>query len=326
MKILVTGGAGYVGSHACKAIVAAGHQPIVYDNLSRGHRSLVRWGIFEQGDLADRARLRDVITRHRPDGVIHFAAFAYVGESVEQPALYYENNVLGSLSLLEAIRENGPNIVVFSSTCATYGLPARLPIDEDHPQNPVNPYGASKLIVERMLRDYDAAYGLRSVSLRYFNAAGADPDGEIGEMHEPETHAIPLAVLAALGRTPSFQLYGLDYPTADGSAVRDYIHVADLASAHVRALEYLSNGGESISINLGTGLGTSVLEVIRAVERVVGRPVPVVHRNRRPGDPHALIADGRRANAVLGWQPEYVDIGEIVATAWRWHSSLATAR
>lgn len=321
MKILVTGGAGYVGSHACKAIAEAGHQPIVYDNLSRGHRSLVRWGAFEPGDLADRARLRDVITRHRPDGVMHFAALAYVGESVEQPALYYENNVLGSLSLLEAIRESGPNIVVFSSTCATYGVPTRLPIDEDHPQNPVNPYGVSKLIVERMLHDYGAAYGLRSVSLRYFNAAGADPGGEIGEMHEPETHAIPLAVLAALGRTPAFQVYGKDYPTADGSAVRDYIHVADLASAHVRAFEYLSDGGESTSINLGTGLGTSVLEVIGAVERVAGRPVPVVHRSRRPGDPHALIADARRAGAVLGWRPNYVDIREIVATAWRWHSS-----
>ncbi|HEX6117940.1 MAG TPA: UDP-glucose 4-epimerase GalE [Dongiaceae bacterium] len=321
MKILVTGGAGYVGSHACKAIAEAGHQPIVYDNLSRGHRSLVRWGAFEPGDLADRVRLREVITRHRPDGVMHFAALAYVGESVEQPALYYENNVLGSLSLLEAIRESGPNIVVFSSTCATYGVPTRLPIDEDHPQNPVNPYGVSKLIVERMLHDYGAAYGLRSVSLRYFNAAGADPGGEIGEMHEPETHAIPLAVLAALGRTPAFQVYGKDYPTADGSAVRDYIHVADLASAHVRAFEYLSDGGESTSINLGTGLGTSVLEVIGAVERVAGRPVPVVHRSRRPGDPHALVADARRAGAVLGWRPSYVDIGEIVATAWRWHSS-----
>jgi UDP-arabinose 4-epimerase len=321
MKILVTGGAGYVGSHACKAIAEAGHQPIVYDNLSRGHRSLVRWGAFEPGDLADRARLRDVITRHRPDGILHFAAFAYVGESVERPALYYENNVLGSLSLLEAIRESGPDIIVFSSTCATYGVPTRLPIDEDHPQNPVNPYGVSKLIVERMLRDYGAAYGLRSVSLRYFNAAGADPGGEIGEMHEPETHAIPLAVLAALGRTPAFQVYGKDYPTADGSAVRDYIHVADLASAHVRAFEYLSNGGESTAINLGTGLGTSVLELIGAVERVAGRPVPIVHRSRRPGDPHALIADARRASAVLGWRPNYVDIREIVATAWRWHSS-----
>ncbi|HET6620829.1 MAG TPA: UDP-glucose 4-epimerase GalE [Dongiaceae bacterium] len=321
MKILVTGGAGYVGSHACKAIAEAGHQPIVYDNLSRGHRSLVRWGAFEQGDLADRARLRDVITRHRPDGILHFAAFAYVGESVERPALYYENNVLGSLSLLEAIRESGPDIIVFSSTCATYGVPTRLPIDEDHPQNPVNPYGVSKLIVERMLRDYGAAYGLRSVSLRYFNAAGADPGGEIGEMHEPETHAIPLAVLAALGRMPAFQVYGKDYPTADGSAVRDYIHVADLASAHVRAFEYLSNGGESTAINLGTGLGTSVLELIGAVERVAGRPVPIVHRSRRPGDPHALIADARRASAVLGWRPNYVDIREIVATAWRWHSS-----
>ena len=326
MKILVTGGAGYVGSHACKALAQAGHHPIVYDNLSRGRRSLVKWGTFEEGDILDGSRLRHVLTRHRPDGVLHFAAFAYVGKSVEHPALYYRNNVIGSHSLLEAVRECGPNLLVFSSTCATYGPPLRLPIDEDHPQQPVNPYGASKLAVERMLYDYGKAYGLRWVALRYFNAAGADPDGEIGEMHEPETHAIPLAILAALGRMPSFQVYGTDYPTSDGSAIRDYIHVTDLASAHVAALDYLLAEGGSRAVNLGTGVGTSVLEIVRAVESVVGRPVPITHQGRRGGDPDVLVADGKRARVTLGWKPRYMNIGDIVSSAWQWHASQVLAR
>jgi UDP-arabinose 4-epimerase len=321
MKILVTGGAGYVGTHACKALARAGHDPIVYDNLSRGHRSLAKWGAFEQGDILDQPRLRDVLARHKPHGVLHFAAYAYVGESVEQPALYYRNNVIGSHALLEAMRECGPDLLVFSSTCATYGPPLRLPIDEEHLQNPVNPYGASKLAVERMLQDYGRAYGLRWVALRYFNAAGADPDGEIGEMHEPETHAIPLAILAALGRIRAFEVYGTDYPTSDGSAVRDYIHVADLAAAHVSAINYLANGGGSLALNLGTGTGTSVLEMIQAVEAAAGRPVPVMRRPRRQGDPHTLIADATRARVTLGWQPHFADLRTIVSSAWKWHVS-----
>jgi UDP-glucose-4-epimerase GalE len=321
MRVLVTGGAGYLGSHTCKALAAAGHQPIVYDNLSRGHRSLVRWGPLEVGDLGDGARLREVIVRHRPDGIIHFAALAYVGESVADPALYYRNNVCGSLSLFETMRENGPNLIVFSSSCATYGPPKVVPIPEDHPQSPINPYGASKLMVEHMLRDHAAAYGWRWMSLRYFNAAGADPDGEIGELHDPETHAVPLAVLAALGRVPSFQVYGTDYPTADGSAVRDYVHVSDLAAAHIAALVHLSNGGHSMAANLGTGIGTSVLELVEAVGQVAGRRVPITRSARRSGDPDVLVADARRARDVLGWQPRYTNIKDIVATAWNWHRS-----
>jgi UDP-arabinose 4-epimerase len=321
MKILVTGGAGYVGSHACKALASAGHHPIVYDNLSRGHRGLVKWGTFEQGDILDQSRLKEVFARHRPDGVLHFAALAYVGESVADPALYYRNNVIGSHSLLEAMRASGVQLLVFSSTCATYGPPLRTPIDEDHPQQPVNPYGETKLAVERMLRDYGTAYGLRWAALRYFNAAGADPDGEIGEMHEPETHAIPLAIFAALGRIPSFTLYGTDYPTADGSAIRDYIHVTDLAAAHVAALDYLAGGGAPVALNLGTGSGTSVLQIVRTVEAVTGRPVPTTHSERRAGDPSALVADAGRARAVLGWTPKFTSIDDIVSSAWRWHAS-----
>lgn len=321
MRVLVTGGAGYLGSHTCKALAAAGHQPIVYDNLSRGHRSVVRWGPLEVGDLGDGARLREVIVRHRPDGIIHFAALAYVGESLADPDLYYRNNVCGSLSLFEAMRENGPNLIVFSSSCATYGPPKMVPIAEDHPQNPINPYGASKLMVEHMLRDDAAAYGRRWMSLRYFNAAGADPDGEIGELHDPETHAVPLAISAALGRVASFQVYGTDYPTADGSAVRDYVHVSDLAAAHIAALVHLSNGGHSMAANLGTGIGTSVLELVEAVGQVAGRPVPITRSARRSGDADVLVADTRRARDVLGWRPRYTNIKDIVATAWNWHRS-----
>jgi UDP-arabinose 4-epimerase len=323
MKVLVTGGAGYIGSHACKALARGGHHPIAYDNLSRGHRELVRWGPLEIGDLADGARLRDVLARYRPDAVMHFAAFAHVEESIKSPGIYYRNNVLGSLSLLEAMREEGPNLIVFSSSCATYGLPVRMPIDEDHPQNPINPYGAGKLMAERMLQDFGAAYGLRWMSLRYFNAAGADPEGETGEAHAPETHAIPLAIFAALGRIPAFRLYGTDYQTPDGSPVRDYIHVTDLASAHLACLLRLSSGGRSMAVNLGTGSGTSVLEIVKAVERVSERPIPIMNCQRRPGDPHVLVADGHRARAVLGWQPSYLSIDDIVATAWNWHRSLS---
>jgi UDP-glucose-4-epimerase GalE len=317
--VLVTGGAGYVGSHACKALAAAGHTPIVYDNLSRGHREFARWGPLEVGDLGDAAKLDAVFGRHRIDAVMHFAAFAYVGESVEQPALYYRNNVGGTLELLEAMRRAGVKRLVFSSTCATYGVPGRMPITEDLPQQPINPYGATKLMIERVLQDYDAAYRLRSVSLRYFNAAGCDPDGEVGEDHDPETHLIPRVLMAADGTLPQVDVFGTDYPTPDGTCLRDYIHVADLADGHVRALEYLQLGGASTAINLGTGRAFSVREVIAAAERVTGRRIPVREGPRRAGDPPVLVADATRAREVLGFAPRFTEIEPIVATAWRWH-------
>jgi UDP-glucose-4-epimerase GalE len=318
--ILVTGGAGYVGSHACKALAAAGYTPVAYDNLGRGHRELVRWGPLEVGDLADRARLDEVFARHRPEAVMHFAAFAYVGESVQDPALYYRNNVGGTLELVEATRRAGVAALVFSSTCSTYGVPERMPIDEDTPQRPINPYGATKLAIERMLADYAAAYGLRSVSLRYFNAAGCDPDGETGERHDPETHVIPRVLMAAAGEIGHVEVFGTDYPTPDGTCLRDYIHVADLAQGHVQALDYLKRGGATTAVNLGTGRGFSVREVIAAAERVTGRRIPVREAPRRAGDPPVLVADPARARALLGFAPRYTELVPIVATAWRWHT------
>jgi UDP-arabinose 4-epimerase len=318
--ILVTGGAGYVGSHACKALAAAGYTPVAYDNLGRGHRELVRWGPLEVGDLADRARLDEVFARHRPEAVMHFAAFAYVGESVQDPALYYRNNVGGTLELVEATRRAGVDSFVFSSTCSTYGVPERMPIDEDTPQRPINPYGATKLAIERMLADYGAAYGLRSASLRYFNAAGCDPDGETGELHEPETHIIPRVLMAATGAIEQVEVFGTDYPTPDGTCLRDYIHVADLARGHLQALDYLKRGGATIAVNLGTGRGFSVREVIAAAEHVTGRRIPVREAPRRPGDPPVLVADPARARARLGFAPRYTELAPIVATAWRWHT------
>ena len=317
--ILVTGGAGYVGSHACKALAAAGHTPVVYDNLSRGHREFARWGPLEVGDLGEAAKLDAVFARHRIDAVMHFAALAYVGESVEQPALYYRNNVCGTLELLEAMRRAGVGLMVFSSTCATYGVPERMPITEDLPQQPINPYGATKLMIERVLRDYEPAYGLRSVALRYFNAAGCDPDGEVGEDHEPETHLIPRVLMAADGMLPRIDVFGTDYPTPDGTCLRDYIHVADLADGHVRALDYLQRGGASSAINLGTGRAFSVREVIAAAGRVTGRRIPVHEGPRRAGDPPVLVADATRARTLLGFAPRYSEIEPIVETAWRWH-------
>lgn len=318
--VLVTGGAGYIGSHSCKALAQSGYTPVAYDNLVYGHSWAVRWGPIEEGDIADRARLDEVIARYRPVAIIHFAAYAYVGESVQDPGKYYSNNVAGSLKLLEAARDYGIDKFIFSSTCATYGVPRTVPIREDHPQRPINPYGASKLMIEQILRDFDYAHGLRSVSLRYFNAAGADPDGEIGEAHNPETHLIPLVLDAAAGTRPAIQVFGNDYDTPDGTCIRDYIHVSDLAIAHVLALRTLEGGAGTTAYNLGNGQGFSVREVIAATEAVTGLSVPVKIGPRRPGDPARLVGDAARAKAELGWQPRFVELNPILETAWRWHS------
>jgi UDP-arabinose 4-epimerase len=322
-SILVTGGAGYVGAHACKALARAGYRPVVFDNLSRGHRSAVRWGPLVEGELADRARLVTAFAEHRIAAVMHFAAFAYVGESVVDPALYYRNNLSGTLVLLEAMREAGIGEIVFSSTCATYGIPDRVPIREDAPQHPVNAYGETKLAIERALHWYGQAYGLRSAALRYFNAAGADPDGEIGESHEPETHLIPLVLQAALGRRPALDIFGVDYPTRDCTAIRDYVHVDDLAIAHVLALQRLRAGAASLAVNLGTGSGHSVLEVVAAAERVGGRKVPTHVAPRRAGDPPVLVADPSLAAELLGWRAEHSDIDTIIRTALSWQERAA---
>lgn len=318
MKILVVGGAGFIGSHACKALARAGHEPIVYDDLSTGHAHAVRWGPLEVGDIRDGARLESVMTRHRPDLVMHFAALAYVGVSMRDPASYYDINVGGTLNLLNCMKKKGLDKIVFSSTCATYGTPETLPIREDTPQNPINPYGFTKLAAERMLRDFEAAYGLRWMAMRYFNAAGCDPDGELGEEHDPETHAIPLALQAALGQGAAFTVFGDDYDTPDGSAVRDYVHVCDLADAHVRAAEHLLAGGRSAACNLATGNGTSVLELVAAVEAATGRSTPLARGPRREGDPAALYASADLAHELLGWRPRFVSIVDTVTTAARW--------
>lgn len=316
-NVLVVGGAGYIGSHACKALHKAGYTPVVYDNLVYGHEDAVKWGPFERGDLLDGARLDEVMQRYRPVCVMHFAAYAYVGESVADPAKYYGNNIAGSLSLLDAMRRNGIDTIVFSSTCATYGEVDTLPIVETLPQSPVSPYGYSKLVVENALQDYGRAYGLKWVAMRYFNAAGLDPEGELGERHDPETHIIPLALLAAMRQT-EFNVFGTDYDTPDGTAIRDYIHVCDLADAHVRAIPYLLNGGESGAFNLATGRGTSVREILNAVEKAVGAPVPLKFGPRRAGDAPVLYATGEKARERLGWVPEYTDIDAIVKTAADW--------
>jgi UDP-arabinose 4-epimerase len=318
--ILVTGGAGYIGSHACKALAKAGYEPITYDNLSRGHREAVRWGPFVEGELADRDLLAASLRRFRIAAVMHFAAFAYVGESVAKPELYFRNNVAGSLTLLEAMVETDVRSIVFSSTCATYGLPEKVPIVETTPQRPVNPYGETKLMIERALHWFGEAHGLRHAALRYFNAAGADPEGDIGEDHDPETHLLPLLLQTALGQRSHIDIYGTDYPTPDGTAVRDYIHVQDLAEAHVLALGHLADGGESLALNLGTGEGHSVRRAIAAAERVTGRRIACREAPRRPGDPPVLVADASRARTALGWVPRRSDLDSILATAWAWHS------
>lgn len=317
-RILVTGGAGFIGSHSCKALAEAGAVPVVIDNLSTGHADNVRWGPLVEADLRDREAVLAALKAHDIQGILHFAASAYVGESVADPHAYYDNNVGGMMSLLSAAREAGVDQIVFSSSCATYGTPAALPIREDMPQAPINPYGRTKLVCEWMLRDYAPAYGMRHVALRYFNAAGADPGGALGERHTPETHLLPLTLLAAAGLRPALQVFGTDYPTPDGTCIRDYIHVADLARAHVMALDYLAKGGDSVALNLGTGQGQSVREIIAAVERVTGLPVPVTEAPRRDGDPPELTADPARAAQVLGFRAEFTDIDTIVAHAAPW--------
>jgi UDP-arabinose 4-epimerase len=318
LNILVTGGAGYIGSHACKALADAGFTPIAYDNLISGHSWAAKWGPLERGDILDRRRLDEAFQNYQPSAVMHFAACAYVGESVEQPAKYYRNNVTGTLTLLEAMHHHGVEQMVYSSTCSTYGTPQTIPIPEDHPQRPINPYGKSKLMVEQILADFSAAYGLHSISLRYFNAAGADPDGEIGEDHDPETHLIPLVLQTAAGKRPNITIYGTDYDTPDGTCIRDYIHVSDLAEAHVLALKVLSSNGSSASYNLGTGRGFSVREVIGTAHSVTGCEITVREGPRRPGDPPRLVADATRAKTDLGWTPKYADLNQIVKSAWGW--------
>jgi UDP-arabinose 4-epimerase len=317
-SILVTGGAGYIGSHTCKALSRAGFHPVSYDNLTRGNREAVKWGPLEIGDLIDRMRLSEVLTLYRPAAVIHFAALAYVGESNLNPAWYYRNNVGGTATLLDAMRECGVGKIVFSSTCAVYGTPDVVPIREEMPLAPINPYGSTKMICERMLRECAAASPLQFMALRYFNAAGADPEGQIGECHVPETHAIPLLLDAAAGESNGFTIFGDDYPTPDGTCVRDYIHVADLADAHVKAVQALLDGAESTALNLGTGRAWSVRELVASVRDVTGCDVSVQLGARRPGDPPALVADATRARQQLGWRPSYPDLVKQVKHAWAW--------
>ena len=319
MSILITGGAGYIGSVTTELLRARGEAVVVLDNLSRGFRDAVAPKIsFYEGDIGDRELVKRVVREHDIDAAIHFAAFAYVGESVNQPALYYENNVAQGVHLLGALIESGVRRFVFSSTCATYGEPQRIPISEDHPQLPTNPYGWSKLFLERIMSDYDRSYDLKFVALRYFNACGATR--ERGERHDPETHLIPLVLHAAQGKTNHVTVFGNDYPTKDGTCVRDYIHVSDLADAHALALDYLRAGNPSNAINLGNGHGYSVLEVIDSARAVTGREIPIDMQGRRAGDPSHLVADSAKARAVLGWQPRHPDLAAIIGSAWEWHS------
>lgn len=322
--VLVTGGAGYIGSHACQALARAGYAPVALDNMSYGHEWAVRFGPLVSADLLDRAALDRAFAEHRPEAVMHFAAFTYVGESVTDPGRYYRNNLATTLNLLEAMRDHGCARLVFSSSCAVYGLPQRLPLAEDHPQAPMNPYGATKAMSERMMADFGAAHGLKSVSLRYFNAAGADPEAGLGEDHDPETHLIPLAVEAALGRRGPLSVFGSDYPTPDGTAVRDYVHVQDLAQAHVAALRRMEGTGMgdvcAEAFNLGLGQGYSVAQVLAAVQAVSGREVPHAVAPRRAGDPPMLVAEPALALCELDWKPQFTRLEDIVATAWAWHS------
>jgi UDP-glucose-4-epimerase GalE len=320
-RILVTGGAGYIGSHTAKELIRRGYEPVTLDNLSTGHRSLVR-GELVEADLRDIDALRDTFKKYSFAAVIHFAALCYVGESVKEPMRYYEGNVLHGLNLLGAMIEHNVRRIIFSSSAATYGIPMEIPIPEDHKQVPINPYGQTKSLFEDILRSHERIHGVRSVSLRYFNAAGADPGGELGEIHDPETHLIPIALDAAIGRVPHIEVYGADYNTPDGTCVRDFIHVADLADAHVRALEYLLDGGPTTAFNVGTGTGYSVAQMLDAAERVTGHKIPRVLAPRRPGDPPILVARVDKIKGELGWWAQHSSLDEILSTAWRWQKRL----
>ncbi|HOO52217.1 MAG TPA: UDP-glucose 4-epimerase GalE [Alphaproteobacteria bacterium] len=319
-NIIVTGGAGYIGSHTCKALSASGYTPVVIDNLSKGHQDAVKWGPLEQVDIRNTPAISQILSTYAPKAIIHFAALSEVGESVKDPAKYFDNNVGGSLSLLQAMRSSSVKNIVFSSSCSVYGEPQRIPIDEDTPCQPVNPYGTSKYMVELFLEDFRKAYGLNYASLRYFNACGADPDGEIGERHDPETHLIPRALMVAAGLENGLNLFGEDYNTPDGTCVRDYIHVNDLATAHIKALEHLCHGGEPLTLNLGTGKGTSVRQIIETTEKVTGTTLPVTISPRRKGDPASLVANPRKAREVLGFETEWNDLEKIIRTAWNFLS------
>ena len=321
----MVGGAGYIGSHACKALAQRGFTPIAFDNLIYGHRDFVKWGPFIEGNLSDADCLLRAFSDHKIDAVMHFAAYAYVGESVTDPAKYYENNLANTLNLLACMRKAGVARIVFSSTCATYGIPESIPIPETHAQHPINPYGWSKLMVEQVLRDYDHAYGIRHAALRYFNAAGADPDAEIGEWHEPETHLIPLVLDTAQGKRGAIHVFGSDYPTPDGTCIRDYIHVSDLADAHVLALEALLEGAASMALNLGNGNGYSVREVIATARDITGKPILEELHPRRPGDPAVLVGDPALAIERLGWKPRMSSIQKIIGDAWRWHEARSSS-
>ncbi len=316
-SVLVTGGAGYIGSHTCKVLVAQGFTPVVFDNLCRGHADFARWGPLVVSDILDSDALDEAFKRYRPEAVIHFAALAYVGESFSIPLSYYKTNVAGLLCVLDAMVRNGTSKIVFSSSCATYGIPDEVPIPETAPQRPISPYGRSKLVCEQMLKDAAATHNLRFAIFRYFNASGADPSGVLPERHNPETHLIPLAIDAAIGNGPPLQVFGTDYPTRDGTCERDFIHVSDLASAHAEALSHMGDGASSFELNLGTGKSHSVRQVIDAIERVVGRPVPTVLGARRAGDPPSLFADATAAQRLLGFRPQYAELETIVETAWR---------
>jgi UDP-glucose-4-epimerase GalE len=322
INVLVTGGAGYIGSHCCKELHKKGYYPITIDNLIHGHRENVKWGDFYEGDISDRTLLNKLLNNHNIHAIMHFAAYAYVGESMEAPIKYYENNVQKTIQLLDWALKCNIKHFIFSSSCATYGMPKKIPIDEEHPRFPISPYGRTKYIIEEILADCNSAYPFEFTSLRYFNAAGADPDGEIGEKHDPETHLIPLILDVAVGRSDAIQVFGTDYKTRDGSCIRDYIHVTDLATAHVLALQRLLDGKPSCCINLGIGKGFSVLEAIQTASKITGKQISYATADRRPGDPPALVSSNEKAVLELGWQPNYTNLEDIIQTAWNWHQSM----